>query len=102
MTRKIIILPKADNDLFDIWIYGYWQFGETVADEYNTEFTQIFAKLAFYDLGRKRPDLGEQVYALPVNQHIIIYRATAEAIIVGRVLHHSQNMPLHITDEKWL
>ncbi len=58
MKRKITIKPEADADLMKIWIYGYWNFGEQLADAYNLKFSQLFDKIALFDLGRKRPDLG--------------------------------------------
>jgi len=45
-----------------------------------------------FDLGRKRPDLGKQIYSLPLGKHIVIYRAEVDEIFIGRILHHSQDV----------
>ncbi|ORM63359.1 type II toxin-antitoxin system RelE/ParE family toxin [Pantoea rodasii] len=92
MKRKITIKPEADADLMKIWIYGYWNFGEQLADAYNLKFSQLFDKIALFDLGRKRPDLGYQIYSLPFGEHIVIYRAEVDEIFIGRILHHSQEV----------
>ena len=92
MKRKITIKPAADADLMNIWIYGYWNFGELQADAYNLKLSQLFEKLAAFDLGRMRPDLGYQIYSLPFEEHIVIYRADIDEVSIGRVLHHSQEV----------
>jgi toxin ParE1/3/4 len=92
MKRKITIKPEADADLMKIWIYGYWNFGEPLADAYTLKFAQLFEKLALFDLGRIRPELGHRIYSLPFGQHIVIYRAEVDEVFIGRVLHHSQEV----------
>jgi len=92
MKRTITIKPEADADLMKIWIYGYWNYGEQLADDYSARFAQLFDKLTMFDLGRKRPDLGQQIYSLPFEQHIVIYRAEVDEIFIGRILHHSQDV----------
>ncbi|MFJ5161577.1 type II toxin-antitoxin system RelE/ParE family toxin [Pantoea sp. NPDC088449] len=92
MKRTITIKPEADADLMKIWIYGYWNYGEQLADDYSSRFAQLFDKLAMFDLGRKRPDLGKQIYSLPLGQHVVIYRAEVDEIFIGRILHHSQEI----------
>lgn len=92
MKRKITIKPEADADLMKIWIYGYWNFGEQRADDYNLKFAQLFEKIAMFDLGRRRPDLGGKIYTLPCGQHLVIYRAEADEVFIGRILHHSQDV----------
>ncbi len=92
MKRKITIKPEADSDLVKIWIYGYWHFGEQRADDYNQRFAQLFEKIALFDLGRRRPDLGHKIYALPYGQHIVFYRAEIDEVFIVRILHHSQDI----------
>lgn len=92
MKRKITIKPEADADLMKIWIYGYWNFGEQRANDYNLKFAQLFEKISLFDLGRRRPDLGRKIYTLPYGQHIVIYRAEVDEVFIGRILHHSQDV----------
>lgn len=91
MKRTIEIMPEANQDMMEIWLYSYWNFGEYQADQHSKSMHKLFFKLAVHELGRKRPELGKQVYSIPYGQHSIIYRTEPANVIIGRILHHSQD-----------
>lgn len=43
--KAIELTPKATEDLEEIWLYSYEQFGVVKADEYVGQFSDIFEML---------------------------------------------------------
>ena len=102
MKRLIKIMKEADEDLESIWFYGYWNFGSKKAKQYVLMLHQRFSQLATNELGRKRPELGKNVFALPHREHVIYYRSEVEKVFIVRVLHHSQDALVHFPQLHWL
>jgi len=94
-------MTEADQDLMDIWFYGYWNFGINHADQYIQKLTQHFSKLDSYELGNKRSDLGNKIYAMPHREHVIFYRTESEKVFIVRILHHSQDAVSRIALHQW-
>lgn len=47
-------------------------------------------------IGTHRPELGEDIYALPFERHVIYFLQTQEAVIVIRVLSQYQDAGRHL------
>jgi toxin ParE1/3/4 len=94
-------MPEAETDLSAIWLYGYYNFGLNKAELYTHKIYQRFKQLSEHELGRRRIDLGERVFALPHREHVIFYRTEPDKVLVLRILHHSQDAISHITNPQW-
>lgn len=69
--KEINLTPKATEDLEAIWLYSQEQFGLAQADEYVGRFSDIFDVLAVHEIGTERPELGENMFSLPIEKHVI-------------------------------
>lgn len=93
--KEIKITPKAEADLEAIWNYSFRQFGLEKADAYIDRLASVFGVLACHDVGTRRADLGENIYSLPVEQHMIYFVPTHSVVTVIRVLSQSQDSFRH-------
>ncbi|HFZ8994117.1 TPA: type II toxin-antitoxin system RelE/ParE family toxin [Citrobacter freundii] len=94
--KTVQLTPKASKDLEAIWLYGYQHFGESQADNYIGHLSEIFDILSIHSIGTPRPELGELIYALPFESHIIYFLQTDRDIIVIRILSQSQDAARHL------
>jgi toxin ParE1/3/4 len=78
---------KADDDLKQVYLYSFGNFGEARADLYSLELTACFQLLAEQPrLGRARPGRIEAFRVFFHGSHIIAYRIAAADILIQRVL----------------
>ena len=82
------ITARAERDLKDIYRYTVEAFGHKQAEKYLRELDAVFELLG------DNPNLG-RVYDGRTRQfvhgsHIILYRASADAVIIGRVFHGAE------------
>ncbi|ELE9461275.1 type II toxin-antitoxin system RelE/ParE family toxin [Salmonella enterica] len=94
--RVVKLTPKAEDDLEAIWHYGRQHFGEAQADKYTDNLSAIFQLLGDNHIGTHRPELGEDIYALPFERHMIYFLQTQETVIVIRVLSQYQDAGRHL------
>jgi toxin ParE1/3/4 len=97
--KEIELTPKAEEDLETIWDYSFRKFGATRADEYIGRLAAVFDVLATHEIGTKRPELGEDIYSLPVEQHMIYFVPSYSVITIIRILSQSQDTSRH---EPWI
>lgn len=90
------LTPKASDDLEGIWHYGFQHFGESQADTYIEHLSEIFHILGHHHIGTPRPELGEHIFALPFERHIIYFLKIEREIIVIRILSQSQDAHRHL------
>ncbi|CND12619.1 ParE toxin protein [Yersinia intermedia] len=95
--KEINLTPKAVDDLENIWLYGQIQFGLAKADEYVARFSDIFDILARHEIGTQRSELGENIFSLPIEKHVIFFVPSESSITVIRILNQSQDVNRHIT-----
>ena len=87
-VRKIRLSQDAEDDLTDILAYSVANWGEARATAYKATLFKVFRELAdFPALGRPRDEFGPGTRSLVTGQHVIIYRATDDEIIVARIVH---------------
>lgn len=96
--KEIELTPKAEEDLVAIWEYSFRQFGVIQADEYIGRIAAVFDVLATHDIGTHRPELGEDIFSLPVAQHTIYFVPSHSVITIIRILSQSQDTMRH---EPW-
>ncbi|EAU7106558.1 type II toxin-antitoxin system RelE/ParE family toxin [Salmonella enterica] len=94
--KEIELTPKAGEDLEAIWNYSFRQFGLIKADDYIGRISEVFEVLATHDVGTHRAELGENIYALPVEQHVIFFAPSHSTITVIRILNQSQDSLRHL------
>ncbi|QFI19800.1 type II toxin-antitoxin system RelE/ParE family toxin (plasmid) [Klebsiella aerogenes] len=94
--KTVKITPKASQDLEDIWYYGQHHFGEQQADRYINQISDIFQVISAHNIGTPRPELGEYIFALPVERHMIYFLQTDTEIIIIRILSQHQDAGRHL------
>ncbi|MBH5326240.1 type II toxin-antitoxin system RelE/ParE family toxin [Salmonella enterica] len=97
--KTVKLTPKASQDLEDIWYYGYHHFGEEQADRYINQLSGIFQVMSDHNIGTPRPELGEYIFALPVERHMLYFLQTDTEIIIIRILSQHQDAGRHLN---WL
>ena len=95
--RTIELTPKATEDLESIWLYSFEHYGEVKADNYISRFSDIFSVLTTHNIGTARPELGEDICSLPIEQHVIFFLSTLTSITVIRILNHAQDATRHLS-----
>ncbi len=72
----------------DIEVYTLQQWGREQWESYEAVLHRALETLgATPDIGRARDDLRPGYRAYLVEQHVILYRVTATAVIVSRIVH---------------
>lgn len=94
--REIELTPKANDDLENIWLYGFETFGMAQADRYIQHISSVFDQLAQHSAGRRRDDLGQNIRSFPCRKHVIFYKENTRMMTVIRVLHHSRDVETHL------
>lgn len=88
---------EADQDLADIYAFGFLTFGEHQADLYGMSLIGQFERLAEFPLsGIARPDLNDGLRSSVSASHVIYYVPDAMGCLIVRILHHSQDPLRHL------
>jgi toxin ParE1/3/4 len=91
-NRRLRFTTDARTDLRDIRRYTADRWGARQRDVYDARLNRALSSLIEYpELGPPRDDLFPGCRNLVVGQHVIFYRLDGEVIVVGRVLHSSQD-----------
>lgn len=94
--KTVKLTPKASQDLEDIWYYGCHHFGEEQADRYINQISGIFQVMSDYNIGTPRPELGEYIFALPAERHMLYFIQTDTDILIIRILSQHQDAGRHL------
>jgi toxin ParE1/3/4 len=93
------LTPEAENDLIEIYLYGFKNFGEAQAESYFSELEEVFRMLGETPLiCRERLEFFPPVRIHPHGRHLIVYVIDTDRILIVRVLHHSMDIPQHLSD----
>lgn len=88
---------KADDDLRQIYLFSYEQFGEAQADTYLLGLEERFRTLAEQPtLGKKIDHIRAGYFRYEYMRHSIFYTLHEEGILVVRVLHGSMDAERHL------
>lgn len=88
MTESIKFSPAARQDLRDIWRYSAENWGKARADAYIGDLYAAFSRLAqFPGSGHLDERYGAGIRLSRSGLHLIIHRASENAIEVIRILH---------------
>lgn len=94
--RRVKLTPKASDDLESIWRYGWQHFGEARAGRYIDHLSEIFNILSKNSIDTLRPELGEDIYALPFERHILYFLQAGAEITIIRILSQNQDAGKHV------
>jgi toxin ParE1/3/4 len=83
---------NAADDLIEIFVYMYREFGEWQAETYTEEIESKFSILAENPkMGREISEITGEYRQSVYHSHVIVYRAERQGIFIVRVLHRRQN-----------
>ena len=89
---RILIRPKAESDLDEIWWY-IAQDHPNNADQFLDRIQDRFVALAdFPHLGTSRDELKSGLRSQPVGNYLIFYFPLADGIEIVRILHGSREI----------
>lgn len=83
----------AEQDLVNIWLYSWKEWGQVQADAYLDELEQTLQLLAVQPyLGRERTEFNPVVRIHYHAQHLLVYQPLVNGIRLIRVLHKSMDI----------
>ena len=87
------LTPEAENDLTEIYVHGFLNFGETQAEKYFSELKDCFEFLSNRPLiCRERTEFSPPVRIHHRGRHLVIYVIQDDRILIIRVLHDSMDV----------
>jgi len=88
---------EAENDLVEIYGYGFERFGETQAEKYFSELEDCFQLLSETPLiSREREEFNPPVRLHHHGRHLVIYVIQDGRILIVRILHDSMDIQQHL------
>lgn len=96
---KVVFTVQAERDLEEI--------GDTIAADnpsravsFVREIREHCAKIALSPLGyAARPELGEGIRGCPHKRYVILFRPSAEEVLIVRILHGARELPALLKGE---
>ena len=94
---QILKQAQAEQDLVEIWLYTFNEWGEYQADKYLDDLDGAIRLLAEQPLiCRERTELNPPVRIHHHAHHLIAYQVLEDGIRVVRVLHKSMDADSHL------
>jgi len=94
--RAVLLSPKAEAELEEIWLYTRDHWSLEQADAYTDAIGDAFDDLA---TGRKigRPvGVRDGYFKYAVGSHLAFYRMNDTELVVVRILHQRMDVELHL------
>jgi len=96
--NKIHLRPLAEQDLNNIWLYSFKNWGEAQADHYLDQLSKAIELLESTPLmSRERLEFIPPVRIHHHASHLIIYVAFESGIDLIRVLHESMDIDMQLS-----
>lgn len=97
MTPSYRIRQLAENDLEQIWLYSFHEWGLEQADRYIRSMIGRFSWLAENSqLGKRRDDVKFGYYSFPEGKHVIFYTITENGIDIIGIPHQRMDIISHL------
>ncbi|WP_428667028.1 type II toxin-antitoxin system RelE/ParE family toxin [Reyranella sp.] len=97
---RLVLAPRAIADLTAISATLAEAAGKSVAIDYLARFTSTFDRLVLHPLsGSRRSRLGARVRIAVVRPYVVIYRTSADNVMIMRVLHGHRRITRHMLTE---
>ena len=92
------LTPDAENDIIEIYGYGFRTFGETQTEKYFSELEDSFQFLSETPLiCRERTEFIPSVRIHHHGRHLVIYLIQDDQILIVRILHDSMDIQQHLS-----
>ena len=94
--RRLEFTPRARRDIDWIWDYSVEKFGFDRAEAYLREI-QLAARTVTEDPGRGLAcdDIRPGYRKFSVGSHVLFFRASANRVVIVRILHSRMNFDRH-------
>ena len=90
---QVLKQALAEQDLIDIWLYTFNEWGEIQADKYLDGLDKTFNFLAGQPLQcRERSEFSPPVRIHHHGHHMLVYLAIEDGVTIVRVLHESMDI----------
>jgi len=94
---SLFLSKDAEQDLVDIYVYSFQQFGEAQAESYHQGLVDHFDSLARNpNMGRDFSFVKENIRRSNCASHAVYYHVTGLDVLVLRVLHQSRDPARHL------
>ncbi len=94
---RLLLSPKAKEDLRDIYLHGIETWGLTQSTKYLSLIkSQVLNLIEFPLIGIDRGTLMKEVRSISVESHVIFYRLRNNDIELLRILHQRQDPERHL------
>ena len=100
-NNEFRMLPRAAQDLENIYQYSYQEFGGVKAEQYIRGLDFAFNKLATDpQLGIDYSYVKDGLLAYRVVSHVIFFKLGIDGIVIIRILHKSMDHTQHLESVK--
>jgi len=90
----------AEQDLVEIWLYTFNEWGGKQADTYLDDLAAAFNLLAEQPLQcRERSEFSPAVRILHHAHHLVVYLVIEDGVNIVRVLHENMDVDSHLEGE---
>ena len=97
MTSRYSIRAAAQEDLEEIWLYTFEEWGLDQADRYLNSLFSRFSWLAENPgIGKKRDDIKTGYHCFPEGRHLVFYIISENGIDIIGLPHQSMDVIDHI------
>jgi toxin ParE1/3/4 len=87
---EFALTKRAEADLFDVFLFGYEQFGEKQAEAYAAELEHVFQLLADNPrMGREAETIARGDRRHEHRSHIILYEQAPTGVLILAIVHDS-------------
>ena len=94
---RIIVSPRAQGDIEDIWTYSVAHWGERQAEIYIRLLqAAVDAVASDPQIGLVCDDVRPGYRKYRVGSHMMFYRAAASSVVVVRILHERMDVERHL------
>jgi toxin ParE1/3/4 len=94
---RVIKQVQAEQDLLEIWLYTFNEWGEQQADTYLEDLSDAMALLAEQPLiCRERLEFNPPVRIHHHAHHLLVYLILDDGINIIRVLHENMEIDGHL------
>lgn len=95
---RLHLSRRAAQDIEDIYLYGFINFGEAQADLYAQKISQTFDILCAHpDIGRLDTRVNPAVRCFSCESHVIFYDVQDDLILIVRILHRAMDFMRHLS-----
>jgi len=93
MTLHYKLLPEAEKDLENIWLYTVQEWGAEQALTYIDQIDEGFQLLADNpNIAPSYREFNPTVHIHHQNKHLIVYLVESNKIVILRILHESMDI----------